>query len=277
MAGKAGEALGGLAGRAGYTAFDNGRQRMMASINEELDKLNENYGITPIHQVGSMEGHTDFQPKALGHLGAKTHAVAKGIAKSFIPRQLGRVGKTAYKAMGPAERRRLLIERAGHLGGVVLGEGGVQLGQQVAAKLYTELDNEIRNQGYEYSDFQREYENHNIKDVRIAVTSEYSTILGKVRNADGTYTERRLTNYLGGDASLKEGQVVYKDLHIQQGRITDGPALFNLNGDFYTEDSQGGKKRFSKRYAINPYDYFEDRNDGSERYFRPDRFKQGIV
>ncbi|MFF0828745.1 type IV secretion system protein [Brevibacillus sp. NPDC003359] len=284
IAGKVGQAAGGLAGRAtaglaigGLDTANLARKNMMESINNELDSLNKNYGITAIHDAGRMEGHQDYQNKSMGYLGAKTHAVAKGIVKGLHPKQLGRSGKGAYQSLTLADRKKEITDKAGHIGGIIGGEPGVGIAQKAAMLFHRETNNQIQQEGMEYTDFTRKYSGNEVSDVRLAVTREYSTILGNVRNADGTTTERRLTDYRGGDSSLEKGSVVYKDLHVQQGRLADGPSPFHPNGDFYTEDSQSGKKRTDKNYRINPYDYFEDRNDGSEQYFRQDRFKQGIV
>lgn len=280
VGGKVGQAVGGAVGRFGYaTVFspaNQARQNMMEAINEELDQKNlqANYGITPIDEAGTMEGHTTFTPKVLNNLGAKTHAVARGVVKG-LTRHLGRVGRTAYNT--PAEKRKSIMESGSYLGGVILGDSGLSIGQKITNRIFPEVEQQVRSEGMEYSDFVNQVNKAEIKDVRLAITREFSTVLGKVRNSDGSYTERRITDYRGGDPSLSDGQVVYKDLHIQYGRIADGPAPHLQNRDFYTEDSKGGKNRIDKQYTVNPYDYFQDRNDGSEKYFRPDRFKQGIV
>ncbi|MFB0832070.1 type IV secretion system protein [Brevibacillus laterosporus] len=249
-----------------------------------------------------------------GRMYAAGKGVAKGIVPSTLS-QLGRVGSAAYKGAkngaalgsvpsvfseayksaqqevnlmtnekieqngGLANYQRKQLENAGFAGGILLGESGVELGQKISNSLgnMSGLNRKIQDKGWEFTDLNKQIEANNVKNIRLNITRNFSCLTGDVKQNDGSYKQQRISNYRGGDATLDTNKIVFKDLFITEGRILDGNSPYDQNKDFYHEDSQQGKMKVSKNYNVNPYDYFENRNDGSEKYFQSNRFKQGIV
>jgi hypothetical protein len=261
---------------------------------------NKQLGTMMAVGAGAYKGLKSSVPselRSLGKVGKTAMASAKnGFTLSASPNLARKIqgglsagisgGKLEYQnqlsartkaAGGAAEFKKQTTQKASYVGGIFAGESGARMGASLASHVHPirGLNQQIQEKGWEYSDLSSQHHLGKVRNVRAAITNEYSTILGEVLNpATGEYVEQRLTDYRGGDSTLPEGDVAYRDYSIQDGRLAPSETHGSF---FYTEDSQGGKKQVNREYNLNPYDYFEDRNHGSEKYFRSDRFKQGIV
>jgi hypothetical protein len=225
----------------------------------------------------SLDSSTSGSTRFTGSIGSTRPLTrVKSAAVGAMQGIKNEVQNMVQESGGYAEATRSIVQGAGYVGGMVAGETGVKAASTIAQNIppVRQLRRQVQQRGMEYSDLINP--NSQIKHVRMAITNEHSSLLGTFGEGEQA-TERRISDYRGGDRSLKPGQVVYKDYHIQEGRLAEGAHAWDQKPSFYTEDSQGGKIQTDKQYNANPYDYFEDRNTGSEKYFKPERFKQGIV
>lgn len=281
VAGEFGRGTGALVGRTGMAAYHGAntlKNNVSQSISDELRNKDESLSRDSLYRnSGLPEGMATSYTNSLV-------SVASGTRKGIVNTFRGREGES----ISDARSRKMNL--AGYVGGVIKGEEGVQ---SFSLKAGQKFDKRNPQAGQEFSDLSKA----NVQKVRVAITKEHSYMVGDFRDNNGNNVERRIGNYGGGDPSLKKDEVFFKDYHIQDGRFVSGngevPKMsaigtnhtatpiqrttYHLN-ETYQLDSKGSKVITNKDYKVNPYDYLPRQESSSvEKYFHPQRMKQGIV
>lgn len=280
VAGQAGSQVGGLVGRSGMAAVHGAQNigsNVSQSISDELRKKDQNYSRDSLaRNSGLPEGVATSYTNSLT-------SVASGTKQGVVNTFKGKPGESL------SDMRQRKMNVAGYMGGVIHGEQGVQ---SFAMKAGENFDARNPQHGQEISDLSQS----KVQRVRVAITREHSYMVGEFKGNDGKVEERRIGNYGGGDPSLKKDEVVFKDYHVHQGRfVSEQGEVSKMNvssqhtvtpivktshtvSETYKVDSQGSKVITNKDYKINPYDYLpRQESTQTEKYFHPQRMKQGIV
>ncbi|PEY47547.1 hypothetical protein [Bacillus cereus] len=274
-----GVATGGAINKAVYAATQT--QASIARAGDlSVAEIERSYAdaSTSVANIAQSAGKMSIPTSAVGRMTQQSTklgmSVMEGAKHLMLADSIDTVSNAYYSAASAvqqsggnaAERHYNVTKGLSYAAGVIGGAGAYQATARMVSK-HNPYNNAVQTETKEIQEIQR------MVPTTTDATGKQSVVQGAVRLVttnnkswieakDSSGVTQVVSRYASGDSSIRSGQVVYQDLNISDGQLTQYRNGMKAT-PAYVQDSSGGKISINRSINVNPNQLVGNQNQRS--------------